>query len=105
MSNKTLTIAVALSALFGLSMTVSAEAKDSAYKAANRAAVQMWLNQQAANGMVYPDPYTAGQALQFQQQTGINPAYGSAGYYNNYNNNYNNYYRQGFNYGNPYYGF
>lgn len=104
MSNKKLTIAVALSALFCLSMTVSTEAKDSAYKAANRAAVQMWLNQQAANGVVYPDPYSAGQALQFHQQTGINPAYGSPDYYNN-SYNYNNYYRQGFNYGNPYYGF
>ncbi|MBY0546075.1 MAG: hypothetical protein K2W95_02170 [Candidatus Obscuribacterales bacterium] len=100
MSNKKMTIAVAFSALFCLSMTVPAEAKDDAFKAANRAAVQMWLNQQASKGLIYPDPYTAGQALQFHQQTGIDPAYGSPGYYNNYNP-----YRQGLNYGYPYYGF
>lgn len=69
---------VALASMIGLFQASSAEAKNEAYKELNRQAVQMWLQQQANQGIVYPDPYTAMQALRSQQLYGA-PNYG--GYY------------------------
>ncbi len=72
--------AIALTALFCLAYATSAEARNDAYKQANIAAVQMWLQQQAQQGNYYPDPYTAGRALQYQQMYGAPQYNGFGGY-------------------------
>lgn len=96
-----LTFALGLSAILGFAHAATAEAKDGAYEAANRAAVQMWLNQKAQQGVYFPNPGVAGQALQYEQATGQS-LYGNP-YYNNYN-----YYGNSLNFGSyysPFYGF
>lgn len=89
----TYTAAISAALVIGLVQATPVHAKNNAYKEANRAAVSMWLQQQAQNGIVYPDPYTAGQALQYQQMTGINPAnpYGYGQIYSPFNYGYNPY--------------
>jgi hypothetical protein len=93
---KKIVFAIALSIPLCLAHANSAEARDDAFKAANRAAIQMWMQQKANQGIYFSNPAQAMQALQFDQATGgtYNP-YGSGfgygynttnpyGYYPNY---------------------
>lgn len=79
--------AIALAIPMCLAHSNAAEARDNAFKAANQAAMQMWLQQKTNQGIVFSNPAQAMQALQMEQSGfgSYNPYGAGYGYGYGYN--------------------